>query len=115
MSFNRVLAAGVLTLCAAVPVWAQGVQGQATGAATQAAAQTSAPEGLRPATTTIYGDTGLWFLSTGEILPAGRWSVSGYRVNYDREQGFSDISTWPVTFGVGVRDRAEIFGSVRLV
>jgi outer membrane protein OmpA-like peptidoglycan-associated protein len=73
------------------------------------------PEGLRPATTTIYGDTGLWFLSTGEILPAGRWSVSAYRVNYDREQGFSDISTWPVTFGVGVRDRAEIFGSVRLV
>ncbi len=70
---------------------------------------------MRPATTTIYGDTGLWFLSTGEILPAGRWSVSAYRVNYDREQGFTDISTWPVTFGVGVRDRAEIFGSVRLI
>ncbi len=76
---------------------------------------TPPPEGLRPATTTIYGDTGLWFLSTGEILPAGRWSVSAYRVNYDREQGFSDISTWPLTFGVGVRDRAEIFGSVRLI
>ncbi|HEY7449491.1 MAG TPA: hypothetical protein VH702_15155, partial [Vicinamibacterales bacterium] len=63
--------------------------GLGLGMSTTAFAQgaSTAPEGLRPATTTIYGDTGLWFLSTGEILPAGRWSVSAYRVNYDREQG----------------------------
>ena len=94
-----------------------------------AAAQTSAPpksqtstsstqsqpdpssSDLRPATTTFMGDTGLWFVPTGEVLPAKRWSVSGYRVNFDHQQGFSDVSNWPVTFGFGVSDRAEIFGA----
>ena len=65
----------------------------------------------RPATTTPFGDTGLWFVPTGEILPHGRWSVSGYRANLDREQGFTDISHFGVTFGVGLRDRVELFGS----
>ena len=36
-----------------------------------------------PATTTPSGDTGLWFVPTGEVLPAKRWSVSAYRVNFD--------------------------------
>ncbi len=92
-----------------------------------AAAQTSAPpqsqtsstqsqpdpssSDLRPATTTFMGDTGLWFVPTGEVLPAKRWSVSGYRVNFDHQQGFTDVSNWPVTFGFGVGDRAEIFGA----
>ena len=53
----------------------------------------------RPATTTPMGDTGLWFVPTGEILPAKRWSVSAYRVNFDHQQGFTDVSNWPVTFG----------------
>ncbi|HTH02123.1 MAG TPA: hypothetical protein VL882_17740, partial [Vicinamibacterales bacterium] len=51
----------------------------------------------RPATTTVNGDTGLWFVPTGEILPAKKWSVSAYRVNFDRNQGFTDVSDWPVT------------------
>ena len=46
----------------------------------------------RPATTTINGDTGLWFVPTGEVLPAKRWSLSAYRVNFDRDQGFTDVS-----------------------
>jgi outer membrane protein OmpA-like peptidoglycan-associated protein len=61
------------------------------------------------------GDTGLWYVPTGEILPAKRWSVSAYRVNFDDNQGFTDVSNWPVTFGVGLKDRAEIFGSWVLV
>ena len=86
-----------------------------------AAPQTTAPPptstdmGTRPATTTFMGDTGLWNVPTGEVLPARRWSVSAYRVNFDDNQGFSDISNWPVTFGVGVGDRAELFGSWVLV
>ena len=80
------------------------------------AAQTPAtPVETRPATTTFMGDTGLWNVPTGEVLPARRWSVSAYRVNFDDNQGFSDISNWPVTFGVGLGDRAEIFGSWVLV
>jgi outer membrane protein OmpA-like peptidoglycan-associated protein len=69
------------------------------------------PVETRPATTTFRGDTGLWFVPTGEVLPARRWSVSAYRVNFDYNQGFTDVSNWPITFGVGLGDRAELFGA----
>ncbi len=69
----------------------------------------------RPATTTFMGDTGLWYVPTGEVLPRGRWSISAYRVNFDDNQGFTDVSNWPLTFGYGVGDRAEIFASWVLV
>ena len=49
------------------------------------------------------GDTGLWYVPTGEVLPDKRWSGSAYRVNFDDNQGFTDVSNWPVTFG----DRAQ--------
>src|SRR4051812_12554322 len=55
----------------------------------------------RPATTTVNGDTGLWFVPTGEVVPAKKWSLSAYRVNFDRDQGFTDVSDWPVTFAFG--------------
>ena len=70
----------------------------------------SAPA-TRVATTTADGDTGLWFVPTGEVLPARKWSFSSYRVNFDYKEGFTDVSNWPVTFGVGVSDRAEVFAS----
>ncbi len=72
-------------------------------------------EETRPATTTVSGTTGIWFVPTGEVLPARRWSVSLYRTNIDDGQGFTDISTFPLTFAVGVGNRAEIFGSWALV
>src|SRR5262245_20906037 len=70
---------------------------------------------VRPATTTPMGDTGLWFVPTGDVLPAKRWSASAYRVNFDYQQGFTDVSNWPVTFGIGLADRAEIFGAWTVV
>ena len=70
---------------------------------------------VRPATTTPSGDTGLWFVPTAEILPAKRWSASAYRVNFDHQQGFTDVSNWPVTFGYGIKDRVEVFGAWTLV
>jgi outer membrane protein OmpA-like peptidoglycan-associated protein len=83
----------------------------------QPAAQQQPPatEETRPATTTTRGDTGLWFVPTGEVLPARRWSLSAYRVNFDYTQGFTDVTDFPVTFGVGLGDRAEIFGSWSVV
>jgi outer membrane protein OmpA-like peptidoglycan-associated protein len=69
----------------------------------------------RPGTTTFRGDTGLWFVPTGDVLPAGRWSASGYRVNFDYNQGFTDVSNWPITIGYGLGDRAELFGAVDVV
>src|SRR5262245_32997705 len=84
-------------------------------AQTSPPASTSTTTDTRPATTTKDGDTGLWFVPTGEILPAKKYSVSAYRVNFDRNQGFTDVSDWPVTFGFGVADRAEIFGAWTVV
>ena len=67
----------------------------------------------RPATATIYGDTGLWFVPAGEVLKDKDWSLSAYRINWDVKQGFTDISHFAGNFAYGVKGRAEIFGSVR--
>ena len=84
-------------------------QGATTQQTTPVAVET------RPATTTFMGDTGLWFVPTGEVLPARRWSVSAYRVNFDYNQGFTDVSNWPITIGAGLGDRAEVFGAFTVV
>jgi outer membrane protein OmpA-like peptidoglycan-associated protein len=78
-------------------------------------AQTPAEQETRRATTTVQGDTGLWFVPTAEILPARRFSLSAYRVNFDYDQGFTDVSNWPVTVGVGLADRVELFGAWTVV
>jgi outer membrane protein OmpA-like peptidoglycan-associated protein len=70
-------------------------------------------ETTRPATPTIYGDTGLWFVPAGEVLRDKTWSLSAYRINWDVRQGFTDISHFAGNFAYGVKGRAEIFGSVR--
>ncbi len=77
--------------------------------------QPTTPTETRRATTTTLGDTGLWFVPTGEVLPARRWSVSGYRVNFDYTQGFTDVSNFPLTIGYGLGDRAELFGAWNVV
>lgn len=85
-----------------------------TSGGTQPATTTDVPATVtetRRATTTFRGDTGLWFVPTGDVLPAGRWSVSGYRVNFDYNQGFTDVSNFPLTVGFGLGDRAEVFGA----
>jgi outer membrane protein OmpA-like peptidoglycan-associated protein len=95
-----------------------GTTSQTGTTGTQPAAATTPTSGdteTRPATTTFMGDTGLWYVPTGEVLPRKKWSMSAYRVNFDDNQGFTDVSNWPLTFGFGVADRAEIFGSWVLV
>src|SRR5688572_8259820 len=90
-------------------------QSQAGTTSQQSPVQSGSSSDVRPATTTPHGDTGLWFVPTGEILPAKRWSASAYRVNFDYQQGFTDVSNWPVTFGFGLADRAELFGAWTVV
>jgi outer membrane protein OmpA-like peptidoglycan-associated protein len=101
-------------------LWATAAGAQSTPTATtttrQATPSTSqssnaSDEPTRPATTTFFGDTGLWFVPTGEVLPNGKWSVSGYRRGTNYIQGYTNVSDFAATFAVGVRDRAEIFGS----
>lgn len=100
---------------------AQSGQGDQQKPATQTQAQStsttdaSSTRDTRPATTTFLGDTGLWFIPTADILPNGKWSVSGYRAGFNDQQGFSNISHFAGTFGVGIKDRAELFGSFRVI
>jgi outer membrane protein OmpA-like peptidoglycan-associated protein len=101
----RVGLAAVLGLAMAVPA----------GFAQQAGSSSDPVTETRPATTTYQGDTGLWFVPLGEVLPAGRWSFSAYRTNFDRQEGFTDVSLWPVTIGYGVGNRAELFANLSAV
>ena len=121
---NRVVIAATLALAVASSAAAQSTttaSGQGQPSATSRRGQPrrrrrpSTDVETRPATTTFMGDTGLWYVPTGEVLPRKRWSMSAYRVNFDDNQGFTDVSNWPLTFAVGAGDHAEIFGSWVLV
>jgi outer membrane protein OmpA-like peptidoglycan-associated protein len=105
-SFRTIAAVAALTLAAAATSTAQT---STTTQTSQPPAQSS--EETRPATTTFYGDTGIWFVPTAEVLPRAKWSVSGYRRGTNYIQGYTNVGDFAGTFGIGVADRAEIFGS----
>jgi len=92
--YSRIVAGAVLSLLTVVPAWAQS-SGQ-----------------TRPATSTVMGDTGLWFVPTGETLPKGKVAGSAGRINFDRSEGFTDIADFSGSFAFGVTDRLEMFGAV---
>ena len=100
--FRHALSATVATL-----LWA-------SLAGAQAPASTSPPidEATRPATTTFFGDTGLWFVPTAEVLGGGQISASGYRRSTNWMQGYTNVGDFAGTFAFGIKDRAEIFGSL---
>jgi outer membrane protein OmpA-like peptidoglycan-associated protein len=77
----------------------------------QPASAAASDEPSRPATTTFYGDTGLWYVPTGEVLAKGRWSGSVYRRGTNWVQGYTNVADFAGTFAVGVGDRTEVFGS----
>src|SRR5207245_6303222 len=52
-----------------------------------------------------------WFVPIAEVLPNGKWSVSVYRRGTNYIQGYTNVGDFAGTFGVGIKDRAEIFGS----
>ena len=74
-----------------------------------------APRDVRPAITTFWGDTGLWFVPTGEVLKTKGWAFGAYRTELDFKQGASDVSFFPATFAIGAGSRTEIFGALRTV
>ncbi len=102
----RVGLAAVVGMAMAAPA---GFAQEATGSSGDVVTET------RPATTTYQGDTGLWFVPLGEVLPAGGWSFSAYRTNFDRQEGFTDLSFFPVTVGYGIGNRAEVFAAFSVV
>src|SRR5206468_2550647 len=79
--------------------------------ATHTPTASTATTDTRPATTTFFGDTGLWYVPTAEVLPNGKWSASAYRRGTNWIQGYTNVGDFAGTFGVGIKDRAEIFGS----
>jgi len=70
------------------------------------------PRGALP---TVLGDTGLWFVPTAETLPAGKYSFSLFRANYDRAQGLTDVNKFGLTAARGIGNRAEVFASWNVV
>jgi len=92
-------------LAAAIPALAQ----------TASQPQTAGTSETRPATVSVNGDTGLWFVPTAEVLAHKKWSFSFYRENADFGQGFTDVTNFPVSFAVGVNNRVELFGSFTAV
>ena len=96
--------AGLTTVCL---LWAAAAGAQtSTSSTTSTPPQTSTPstsseKETRPATTTFFGDTGLWFLPTGEVLPHGKVSVSGYRRGTNWIQGYTNVGDFAGTVGVG--------------
>src|SRR5437899_3200888 len=103
--------APVATFAILATLLATSANAQTSASQPPAQSQSQSTEDVRPATTTFYGDTGLWFVPTAEILPAGKWSVTGYRRGTNFIQGYTNVGDFAGTFGVGIRDRAEIFGS----
>ena len=88
--------------------------GTAAAQAPASGAQTTSSE-TRPGLPTNFGDSGLWFVPTADVLPASKWSGSLYRANFDRRQGLTDVSHLGITGAYGIGDRLEVFGSWRLV
>src|SRR5947207_13839732 len=112
---RRAAVAWALALTVTVMASAQtGSSGTSTGQSTSGTptqSSSTATADTRPATTTFFGDTGLWFVPTAEVLAHGKWSVSGYRRGTNYIQGYTNVGDFAGTFGVGIKDRAEIFGS----
>src|SRR5438094_6235561 len=115
---RRVAVAWLLAraLTARASTQTSGSSGTSTGQNSQStqtqSSSTATAEETRPATTTFYGDTGLWFVPTAEVLPNGKWSVSGYRRGTNWVQGYTNVADFDGTFAVGIKDRAEIFGAL---
>ncbi len=102
-----------IALIATCLIWSAGAAAQSTPATSSQQPSSSSPDSAtRPATNTFFGDTGIWFVPTAEILPDKKWSVSGYRRGTNFVQGYSNVGDFAGTFGVGIKNRAEIFGSL---
>jgi peptidoglycan-associated lipoprotein len=104
----------VLTLAVAASARAQsGSSGTSTGQSSTSGQTSSSSEAeeTRPATTTFFGDTGLWYVPTAEVLGKGKWSASVYRRGTNWIQGYTNVADFAGTFAYGIGGRTEVFGS----
>ncbi|HUQ88217.1 MAG TPA: OmpA family protein [Vicinamibacterales bacterium] len=66
----------------------------------------------RPGSSTVVGDTGLWFVPLAETLPKGGFTFGAQRMALNRSEGFANIADIGGMFAFGATDRIEIFGSM---
>lgn len=69
---------------------------------------------VRPGTPTYEGTSGLFHLPSAYTLPKGKWSVSLFRDNLDRDPKDEDISIHGLTLGFGATSRLELYGNFGL-
>jgi len=100
MNVTRLLSSILACSLVSAPAWAQ---------------DSSKPPEDRPAVTSFWGDTGLWFVPTAEVLKPGGWAFGAYRTEMDFKQGSTDVAYYPGTLAIGVGNRTEIFAAVRAV
>ena len=104
----------ILGLAVLSALWATAAGAQTPSASAQPAVGT-ADSTLRLTTTTANGDTGLWYVPTAEVLARGKWSAGVYRTGFNYREGFTAVADFPITFGIGVSKRVELFGSFKAV
>ena len=100
MQIRKHLGTSLLMLGLALPAWAQD--------------PTPATD-VRPAVTTFWGDTGLWFVPTAEVIRKSGWAFVAYHTEQNYKQGDTNVTFHPATFAIGAGSRTEIFGSLRTV
>ncbi len=88
-------------------------RGQTPAPATQG--QPAAAAESRPRLPSYYGDTGLWFVPTADVLRRGGFSTSLFHAKFDSRQGLTGADEYGVTAAIGLTDRFELFGSYRMV
>src|SRR5438045_3780978 len=101
----RILFCGLLMVAVGIaPVAAQTSSSQASTSSQDTTTQT------RPALPTYFGDTGLWFVPTADVLPSGRWSASVFHAGFERKQGVTDVGAFGINAAWGIKGRFELFG-----
>ncbi len=112
---TKTLIRASLVAALAMLVWSPPVQaqGQTTPpSSTQSAGVFGArSDDERPTTTTFFGDTGIWYVPTAEILRSGTWSVGGNRRGTNYVQGLTNVADFTGAAAVGIGDRVEVFGA----
>jgi peptidoglycan-associated lipoprotein len=106
------LVLGVATGASAQSAATATATAQSSSASQQSSQSATTDENVRPATNTFFGDTGLWFVPTAEVLPAGKWSGAVYRRGTNYIEGYTNVGDFAGTFAYGIKGRAEIFGSL---
>jgi hypothetical protein len=76
----------------------------------QGAAASAPPAGFNPIAATT-GTLGLFTLETGQTLPKGGWSSSGYLSKFTRMPGSVSVLQLGVNVGFGITDRLSIYAN----